>query len=95
MNADLTARAASAAFSTSNSPASTPSRMIRTTMSSYNDALRARIADKRRRLERLKSGPRFVPIGRSINAADAGIHELERQIGAYEALLADHASREA
>jgi hypothetical protein len=56
-------------------------------MCRFYDNWRARISDRRRRLENLKSAPSLYPIGGSIDAAAAAVRELRRQIGVYETLL--------
>ncbi len=58
-------------------------------MSSYCEQLRARIAEKRRKLEEINSANLF-PIGGSVNAVGSVKQELRRQITVYEAILADH-----
>ncbi len=52
-------------------------------MCGFCDNWRARISDRRRRLESLKSAPSLYPMGASIDA----VGELRRKIGVYETLL--------
>lgn len=58
-------------------------------MSSYPERLRARIAEKRRKLENVDSVNLF-PIGRSADAAALVKQELRRQISVDEAILASY-----
>jgi hypothetical protein len=61
-------------------------------MSSYSEQLRARIAEKRRQLEEIKSANLF-PISGSVNAAAVAMQELRRQISVDEKLLAQYSNR--
>jgi len=58
-------------------------------MSNYCELLRARIAEKQCRLERIETANLF-PIHGSLNAAALVVRELRRQIAVDQRLLADH-----
>ena len=61
-------------------------------MSSYLQQLRARITQKRCRLEKIESA-NLLPIGNSRNAAALAAQELRRQIAVDEGVLADYVRR--
>jgi hypothetical protein len=58
-------------------------------MSSYHEQLRARIAEKRRKLEKIKSA-NLLPVDGSVNAIALVMQELRRQIAVDEGLLANY-----